>query len=226
VGFVWAEEKPIIDYDIKQQKHVMCFEDHYGHAPQPRDQEANDPNCNYEFFFSSPDAPLIPVKQAHLLLKALDQIRHRSDIFVPDEETQQVYMGKRGFRIACPRISNVKTFYQGKFYYLDRNAVNCAIYPGWNFLTYHDDKQYYRLDHPAYQWLMESEPAACKAWYREFIKTMIFFAFQRAIWAQLLLGLVVYRVVYRGGRDASLFADVGGSSLCFLFYTRKSSDSD
>ena len=171
VGFVWAEEKPIIDYDVEQQKHVMCFEDHYGHAPQPRDQEANDPNCNYEFFFSSPDAPLIPIKQAHLLLKTLDQIRHRSDIFVSEEETQQVYMGKRGFRIHCPSTSTIKTFFQGKFYYLDRNAVNCTIYPGWNFLTYHDDKQYYRLDHPAYQWLMQSEPDACKAWYKEFIKT-------------------------------------------------------
>jgi hypothetical protein len=84
-------------YDVEQQKHVLCFEDHYGHAPQPRDQEANDPNCNYEFFFTSPDAPLIPVKQAHLLLKTLDQVRHRSDIFVSNEENQQVYVGKRGF---------------------------------------------------------------------------------------------------------------------------------
>jgi hypothetical protein len=171
VAFVWAEEKPIIDYDPIGQKHQIVFEDHYGHAPQPRDQELNDPNCNHEQFYSDPDHPLIKVKQAHLLLKTCKQISHRSDIFFEDKELQQIIIGKRGFRIAHPRVGLVKTWYQQKNYYLDRNALNCTIYPDWDFLTYHDDKQYYRLDHPAYAWLMQAEPAACKEWYREFIKT-------------------------------------------------------
>ena len=171
VGFVWGDWKTKIEYDCERNKHFLYFEDQYGMAPQPRDQEANDPNCNHEQFFDDPGAPEIKVKQAHLLLKTLRQIKHRTDIFFPDSEREQIYFGNRGFRIRHPRIGDASTFHNGQKWWIDRNAYHSTVYPNWNILTYHEDKQWYRVDHPAYQWLMEQEPEACKEWYRIFLKT-------------------------------------------------------
>lgn len=171
VAFIWGDWKTKIEYDCELGKHYAFFEDQYGMAPQPRDQEANDPNCNHEQFFDDPSMPEIKVKQAHLLLHTLKQIKHRTDIFFPDSEKQQIYSGKRGFRIRHPRVGDASTFHNGQKWLLDRNAYHAAVYPNWNILTYHEDKQWYRLDHPSYQWLMDQEPEACKEWYRLFLKT-------------------------------------------------------
>ena len=113
---------------------------------------------------------MIKVKQAHLLLKTLKQIVHRSDIFVDSSDEKNTYYSKRGFRILPPRLSSVKTWYNGRDYYLDRNALHASIYPTWNFLTYHDDKQYNKINHPAYEWLRQQEPEACKQWMLGYLK--------------------------------------------------------
>jgi hypothetical protein len=171
VVFVWGEAKPHIDYDTVLQKHFFYFEDHYAHAPQPRDQEANDPRCNHEQFYDDPDHPLIKVKQSHLLLKTLKQVHHRRDIFLSKEQcNNDVYTGPRGFETKNPRGSIANTYYDGKEFSLDRNAFNCSIYPDWDFLTYHEDKQSGRLVHPAHQWLEKIAGNEVRDWYKGYIQ--------------------------------------------------------
>lgn len=170
VAFVWGEAKPKIDYDINQNKHYFYFEDHYAHAPQPRDQEEQDPNCNHEQFFDDPEHPEIKIKQCHLLLNTFKQIAHRGDIFLPLTDAKQKQIGKRGFEIGNPRSSVGITQWQGLKYCLDRNAYNCSIYPNWNFLTYHEDKGVNRHPHPAHRWMEKVAGEAVKEWYRGYIE--------------------------------------------------------
>lgn len=172
IAIVWGESKPHIDYDIDAQKHYFEFEDHYAHAPQPRDQEANDPFCNHEQFFDDPAHPEIKIKQCHLLLKTLGQIKNRSDIFVDFENDRtKTVVGPRGFDIKSARAILATTWANGKKWWLDRNAFNCTIYPDWNFLTYHEDKQSGRLIHPAHAWIEKQAPEDAKKWYAGYIKT-------------------------------------------------------
>jgi hypothetical protein len=155
--FVWGETKPRIDYDIDRQKHYCYFEDHYAHAPQPRDQALNDPDCNHEQFFDDPAHVKIKVKQAHLVLKTLKQISHRTDIFVTSTQSS--------------RAIQAFTHHNSQSYLLDKNAFNCAIYPDWDFLTYHQDKPTHaRLIHPAHAWMERFEPQAARAWFAGYIK--------------------------------------------------------
>jgi hypothetical protein len=154
--FVWGEAKPHIRYDLEKNKHFFVFQDHYAHAPQPSDQELNDPFCQHEQFFDDPEHPEIKVKQAHLILNVLKQVSHRSDIFYNHEEE------KRMVRLSA------ETYYNNQKYGLDRNAFNCTIYPDWNFLTYHQDK-IGRLVHPNHSWMEQCEPVAAKKWFAGYI---------------------------------------------------------
>lgn len=169
--FVWGESKPHIDYDMEKQKHYFYFEDHYAHAPQPRDQENPDPLVHHEQFYDDPTHPELKIKQCHLMLKTLAQIKNRSDIFVDfDPDTKKALLGPRGFDIRTARATLATTWSRGKKWWLDRNAFNCSIYPDWNFLTYHEDKQAGRLIHPAHEWLQEQAPQDAKAWFTGYIK--------------------------------------------------------
>jgi len=172
ICFVWGEAKPHIDYDIDAQKHYFYFEDHYAHAPQPRDQENPDPLVHHEQFYDDPDHPELKIKQCHLLLKTLSQIRYRTDIFVDFEKDKSVpIIGPRGFDIKTARALHVNTWFNDKKWWLDRNAINCTIYPDWNFLTYHEDKQGGRLIHPSYKWMQKQAPNETKNWFNGYIKT-------------------------------------------------------
>jgi hypothetical protein len=160
IGFVWGEAKPHIGYDLKKNKHYFYFEDHYAHAPQPRDQQLNDSTCQHEQFFDDPLHPEIKIKQCHLLLNTLNQIQHRKDIFLlgNDKDAARLY--------ACP----AETYIDGSRYYLNRNAFNCAIYPDWNFLTYHQDKKPSRVIAPQHAWIERHDPVAAKNFFLGFVK--------------------------------------------------------
>lgn len=157
--FVWGEAKPRVYYDQQVQKHFFFFEDHYAHAPQPSDQARNDPACNHEQFFDDPAHPEIKVKQCHLILNTLRQVTHRKDIFSKPEEIQH---NRRGI--------TAETYHEGQRYVLDRNAFNFAIYPDWNFLTYHQDKAKVTLLHPAHAWMETAAPEAARAWFSGYVK--------------------------------------------------------
>jgi hypothetical protein len=171
IVFVWGEAKPKIDYDTSTGKHYFYFEDHYAHAPQPRDQESPDPLVHHEQFFDDPEYPELKIKQCHLLLKNLKQITHRGDIFLSMEDAWKKQKGPRGFDITNPRTSMAFTMWQGKKYCLDRNAFNCSIYPNWDFLTYHEDKTAGRVVHPAHQWMETQAVEDVKKWYQGYVET-------------------------------------------------------
>jgi hypothetical protein len=161
IVFVWGEAKPHVTYDLEKNKHYFYFEDHYAHAPQPRDQELNNPFCQHEQFYDDPAHPEIKIKQAHLILNVLKQITHRSDIFCR-------YNGntlERKFRAI-----GGGTYHNDQYYELDRNAFNCAIYPDWNFLTYHQDKKPSRVIAPQHAWIERHDPVAAKHFFLEFVK--------------------------------------------------------
>jgi hypothetical protein len=160
IVFVWGEAKPHINYDLEKNKHYFYFEDHYAHAPQPRDQELNDPYCQHEQFYDDPLHPEIKVKQAHLVLNVLKQITHRSDIFLCRDSLDRHY-----------RVVGSETYHNGQYYALDRNAFNSTIYPDWNFLTYHQDKRPGRLIHPAHAWIEKIDPVAARKWIAGYINT-------------------------------------------------------
>lgn len=171
ICFVWGESKPKIDYDTISNRHFFYFEDHYAHAPQPRDQEHPDPLVHHEQFYDDPEHPLLKVKQCHLLLRTLKQIRHRTDIFVDGERAKhEILTGPLGFQIKDPRVIHCFTWHNDKRWGLDKNAFNCSIYPDWNFLTYHEDKQSGRLIHPAHAWIERAAPRESRDWYAGYIK--------------------------------------------------------
>lgn len=157
IVFVWGEAKPVIKYDLETNKHYNVMLDHYAHSPQPRDQELNDPFCQHEQFYNDPLHPEIKIKQCHLLLKVLKHIAHRTDIFCAHSCPIN----------ACP----AETYHNGQMYSLHRNAFNCAIYPDWNFLTYHQDKRNGRVVHPAHAWVERVEPVAAKKWIAGYLNT-------------------------------------------------------
>jgi hypothetical protein len=161
IVFVWGEAKPHIDYDLEKNKHYFWFQDHYAQAPQPRDQELNDSFCQHEHFFNDPLHPEIKVKQAHLVLKVLKQITHRTDIFYRNDDKSP----ERTFRSSVGH-----TYHNGEYYGLDRNALNCAMYPDWNFLTYHQDKRPGRVVHQSHAWIERHDPIATKKFFLGFVK--------------------------------------------------------
>lgn len=164
IVFVWGEAKPHISYDLEKNKHYFCFEDHYAHAPQPRDQEQNDPTCQHEQFFNDPLHPEIKIKQCHLLLQTLKQIQHRKDIFLLTDGTKESHEQVRLY--ACP----ADTYFNNQKYFLNRNAFNCAIYPDWNFLTFHQDKKPSRVIAPQHAWIERIDPVASKNFFLGFVK--------------------------------------------------------
>jgi len=164
IVFVWGEAKPRIHYDLEKNKYFLQLEDHYAHAPQPRDQEENDPFCQHEQFYDDPLHPEIKIKQCHLLLKTLKQIKHRKDIFQEVKDTEESRLEARLW------ASPAETWHEGKLYFLDRNAFNCTIYPDWNFLTYHQDKKPARVVHLAHSWIERHDPVAAKNFFLEFVK--------------------------------------------------------
>jgi hypothetical protein len=163
IVFVWGEAKPHIEYDLEKNKHYFYFEDHYAQAPQPRDQERNDPFCQHEQFFDDPQHPEIKVKQCHLLLQTLKQIQHRTDFFLQNDNTDATRAYARLH--CCPAT----TYFEGQHYILNRNAFNCTIYPDWNFLTYHQDKKPSRVVHLAHAWIERHDPMAAKNFFLGFI---------------------------------------------------------
>ena len=164
IVFVWGEAKPHVHYDLEKNKHYFQFEDHYAHAPQPRDQELNDTTCQHEQFFDDPLHSEIKVKQCHLLLQTLKQIQHRKDIFLLTDGTKESHKQARLY--ACP----ADTYFNNQKYFLNRNAFNCAIYPDWNFLTFHQDKKLSRVIAPQHAWIEQIDPVASKNFFLGFVK--------------------------------------------------------
>ena len=112
VAFVWGAEKPIINYD---GKYYLKFSDIFGNCVSSYVQERYNQGWYDELFFWSPDAPLIPVKQAHVIKNFIQLCNDTK--FYQDKRTEY------GFN---------KTLNK----YLTEDTVKKLIYPKWDTSTF------------------------------------------------------------------------------------------
>ena len=74
VVFVWGAEKPL-NFEFKKGKFYFRFLDILEGHVGPRTQMINRAEEHDEFFYVTPDAPLIPIKQCHVIAKFLRGLR-------------------------------------------------------------------------------------------------------------------------------------------------------
>jgi hypothetical protein len=109
--FVWGKEKPMIRYSRKHDKHYVEFCDNVDNCVTPYVQRNYFKGWYDEFFYWTPDYPLIPVKQAHAILN-----------FVKLSDSRKYFNTIRSFN-----------GYSKKFdAYLNDDAVKSIIYPKWS----------------------------------------------------------------------------------------------
>lgn len=109
--FVWGKEKPSIRYSRKHDKHYLEFCDNVDNCVTPYVQRNYFRGWYDEFFYWTPDFPLIPIKQAHVQLNFVKHCRER-----------KLFTTIRSFN--C---------YSKKFdAYLNDEALKSVIYPKWS----------------------------------------------------------------------------------------------
>jgi hypothetical protein len=106
--FLWGVEKPVIEYD---GRYYFNFIDALDNCVSPYVQERYNRGWFDELFYWSPDAPLIPIKQAHIVKNFLQLCNDKS--FYQNEYTSFGYN---------------KTLKQ----YLRAESVKNLIYPKWS----------------------------------------------------------------------------------------------
>jgi hypothetical protein len=116
--FVWGKEKPFIDHDPVSNKFYTHFLDNGDNCVSPYVQSRYYEGWYDEFFYWTPDFPLIPVKQAHVLInfaKYADAVNtvgvHRTH-----DEAEQYNTG-----IRLLKTVSVKS-----------NVVKLLLYPKWS----------------------------------------------------------------------------------------------
>lgn len=76
--FVWGKEKPLMDYDYERNQHFFFFLDNSDNCVGPYVQKNYYKGWYDEFFYWTPDYPLIPIKQAHVIknfINSCDDVR-------------------------------------------------------------------------------------------------------------------------------------------------------
>jgi hypothetical protein len=109
--FVWGKEKPVLGFD---GRHYVYFTDNVDNCVGPYVQRNYFKGWYDEFFYWTPDYPLIPVKQAHVIKKFINSSVNEDD-----------------FEEKCkPQHSNG---YSRKFNkYLKDDVVKTILYPRWS----------------------------------------------------------------------------------------------
>jgi hypothetical protein len=113
VGFVVGHEKPYV-YDINGE----CFFK-FVDRMQLSSAVAHADNVPWDFseqFYWSPDAPLITIKQGHILKKLLKNIT---------VDSKEINLNTFGSDRHCGKLIN------SKMHWVDINVVHQYIYPGW-----------------------------------------------------------------------------------------------
>ena len=110
VCFVWGKEKPFMEYDYILKKHYFHFLDNGDNCVSPYVQQKYHQGWYDEFFYWSPDFPLIPVKQAHVV-KNFIQYATDPGLF-------------------CDYSVNGRSPETGK--YLQDRVVKSLLYPKWS----------------------------------------------------------------------------------------------
>jgi hypothetical protein len=110
--FVWGKEKPMIGYDSQFKRHYLHFADNSDNCVGPYVQKNYWQGWYDEFFYWTPDYPLIPVKQAHVI-KNFIELTNDQRYFSSDKFTVNGY---------SPRFNG----------YLPERFVKLLLYPKWN----------------------------------------------------------------------------------------------
>jgi hypothetical protein len=111
--FVWGKEKPIIQYE--NGKHYAVFADNIDNCVGPYVQRNYYRGWYDELFYWSPDYPLIPVKQAHIIKKFAENCNDRNQCYSPRPNRY-------------PTTGYVKKFDM----YLSVPLVKLLLYPKWS----------------------------------------------------------------------------------------------
>ena len=111
VCFVWGKEKPFVMFDHSLNKHYVSFCDNVDNCVGPYVQRNYYKGWYDELFYWTPDYPLIPVKQAHVIVNYL-KICNDRDQFT----TSRTFNG----------------FSQKFDMYLRDNTIKTLIYPKWS----------------------------------------------------------------------------------------------
>ena len=110
--FVWGKEKPMLGYDKELKQHYFNFSDNSDNCVGPYVQKNYWRGWYDEFFYWTPDYPLLPVKQAHAIKKFIELANHEK-FFMRDQFTVNGY---------SPEFSG----------YLPERIVKLILYPKWN----------------------------------------------------------------------------------------------
>jgi hypothetical protein len=110
VCFVWGKEKPYLGFDQITRKHYFHFFDNGDNCVSPYVQQKYYEGWYDEFFYWTPDFPLIPVKQAHVIKNFLEHATNDS--------------------LFCDLSHNGYSVKTGK--YLKDRIIKMILYPKWN----------------------------------------------------------------------------------------------
>lgn len=119
VAFIYGFEKPFVFYNPNINKHFFMFCDALdNNGPLPTMQKNRKNGWFDEFFYWSPDCPLIPIKQSHIIKRFLSEV---DDVSFYKEHNDENYY------LAYNPINKMT---------LKENVQNQLIYPKWNPETY------------------------------------------------------------------------------------------
>jgi hypothetical protein len=110
--FVWGSDKPFLYWD---GRFYIVFQDIVDNCVNPFTQDQYQQGWYDELFYWTPDLPMLPIKQAHVIKRFLETVH--DPVFYQASETQYGY----------------NRHIQG---YLTEHAVKLVIYPRWDPSTF------------------------------------------------------------------------------------------
>jgi len=118
---IYGLDKPRVT--LKEGRYAFRFIESVDMAISAREQKENKDGNNYELFYWSPEAPLIPIKQAHVIKNYLQHANERTE-----------FMTKTKSDLAYKYLSD------GSQLWLSASGVHTLIYPKWNPTVYVESK--------------------------------------------------------------------------------------
>lgn len=128
VCFIWAIEKPVVDFS--NDKFSVSFVDGTDYAVSPRSQMLNNDWEHDEFFYWSPDLPELACKQAHVVKRYLQGLTP-ADVDGIHVLGRDIVHDQYGTNITT-YISRAKIVKNKQIYHLLDDGLHRLIYPYWN----------------------------------------------------------------------------------------------
>ena len=119
---VWGKEKPFISYDNELNKYYFCFNDQVDDAVGVYVQKNHNKGWYDEYFYWTPDNPLITIKGCHIIKN-----------FLRTCNLKELYENKIGIFGYNPNLNM----------YLKEKTFQKLIYPKWNTNTFSNGKTFF-----------------------------------------------------------------------------------